>query len=370
MKKNRIQPVTINALFMAMILVCVLAISSCHGVKPIDESPEAIAKGRVLYGKYCAVCHGADGEGYLADQATALSNQDFLVSASDKFILDGILYGRPGTAMSAWAQEKGGPLSHEQVVLILKFIRSWQEEPSVDLSHVTVKGDAENGAVVYRKLCAVCHGKKGEGGKAVQLNNRVFQETASDGFIRYAVENGRRNTQMPEFKKMIREQDIDDVVVFVKTLNTKNAPHASVDVDNKEYEKIIKEKAILNPGNPPANFSLIDDRYVPAADVYAAAYVARQSLIIIDARPTSDYLIANIKGAISIPFYDVEEVVDLLPKNIWIITYCACPHALSGREVDILKKAGFKKVGVLDEGIFYWLNKGYPSEIIASENKQ
>ena len=47
--------------------------------------------------------------------------------------------------------------------------------------------------------------------------------------------------------------------------------------------------------------------------------------MIVDARPYNDYLREHIKGAVSIPFYDMDKMVGKLPKDIWIITYCACP---------------------------------------------
>ena len=43
-----------------------------------------VARGRELYGRICAVCHGADGEGYKADAALALtSNGGSGASTSD-----------------------------------------------------------------------------------------------------------------------------------------------------------------------------------------------------------------------------------------------------------------------------------------------
>ena len=45
-----------------------------------DDEPD-LSRGKALYEKYCDFCHGADGEGYLADNANALSNQSFLAAA-------------------------------------------------------------------------------------------------------------------------------------------------------------------------------------------------------------------------------------------------------------------------------------------------
>ena len=57
-----------------------------------DDEPDnaaLIERGRQSYAEYCALCHGDNGEGYTADAANALSNQDFLAIASDAFIRRG-----------------------------------------------------------------------------------------------------------------------------------------------------------------------------------------------------------------------------------------------------------------------------------------
>ena len=41
--------------------------------------------GQVKYDLYCALCHGEQGEGYLAPQANALANPEFLAAATDEF---------------------------------------------------------------------------------------------------------------------------------------------------------------------------------------------------------------------------------------------------------------------------------------------
>lgn len=328
----------------------------------VESLPQIVSeKGPALYEKYCSMCHGPDGNGYLADEANALSNPDFLKSASDDYILQGILRGRPGTAMSAWGKDKGGILTDEDAEAILALIRTWQTEASVELKNTTIEGNAENGAKVFERWCAACHGKYGEKGKAVQLKNPVFLETASDVFIRYAIENGRRNTQMSAYKNILSAIDIDDVISYLRTLNSVSTFQETSAEDIEELSKVIQENGVINQGNPPADFSLIDNRFVAADDVYAA-YKGLQSFIIIDARPGSDFLRSHITGAISIPFYDIKSAVGLLPKDKWILTYCACPHALSGRAADALLSAGYEKVAILNEGLFYWLDQGYPSE--------
>ena len=68
-------------------------------------------QGGDLYNRMCAVCHGASGEGYKADQAPALGQRDFLASVTDEFLRSAISNGRSGTTMSAWSRERGAPVS-------------------------------------------------------------------------------------------------------------------------------------------------------------------------------------------------------------------------------------------------------------------
>lgn len=318
-----------------------------------------IKKGAELYAKYCAFCHGKQGEGFVADEANALGNQEFLKSATDDFIIQGIKRGRPGTPMSAWGKKYGGVLEDSDVQALLAFIRAWQVEESVEISDKPIKGDSKAGAKTYEAMCAKCHGDKGQGGTAVSINNPFFHETASDGYIRYAVSEGRPGTPMRSFKRQLLAGEIDDLVAYVRTLKTDvKAGPVEQDVD-ATFSKGRIENAVLNPEGMPAEFHPHMDRYVPADTVYAAL-AAGESFVILDARPYNDYLKAHVRGAISVPFYDVDKAAAQLPRDRWIIAYCVCPHAMSGKALDRLRELGFEKTAILDEGFYEWALRGYP----------
>lgn len=84
------------------------------------------------------------------------------------------------------------------------------------------------------------------------------------------------------------------------------------------------------------------------------------NMVILDARPMQDYHMDHISGAISMPFYEVEDRHSELPRDTWIVAYCACPRAEAEEAASILRNNGFTKVKVLYDGYFEWLGRGYP----------
>ena len=45
-----------------------------------------------------------------------------------------------------------------------------------------------------------------------------------------------------------------------------------------------------------------------------------------------------------------------------MLAYCACPHHASGIIVDELRKLGYQHTAVIDEGILFWHQQGFPVE--------
>jgi cytochrome c oxidase cbb3-type subunit 3/ubiquinol-cytochrome c reductase cytochrome c subunit len=82
---------------------------------------------------------------------------------------------------------------------------------------------------------------------------------------------------------------------------------------------------------------------------------------LLDARAPSDYASEHIAGAVSVPFYDPDPYMPSLPRDSWIVCYCACPHAESGQLAQRLMAKGFTKVTVLDEGFGFWRTRKYPT---------
>ena len=330
-----------------------LGLAHCTRTAPHDARDAELVAGARLYRTYCGLCHGDEGEGYAADDANALANQDFLVSVSDEFLRAAIAEGRPGTAMAAYAQRRGGPLSDDEIARLVAFIRGWQQEPSAELVEPS-PGDPAAAGPVYAARCAGCHGRRGEGESAVSLNNPQFLATASDAQIRYAIAHGRRGTPMPAFEGDLRDETIDNLVALIRSWQR--------ETDTEDIATpTIGAQVVLHPDGAAPEFpELREGRYVPAAAVARALEEGRR-LVLLDARAASDYARFHIPGAVPAPYYDIENVMSHIPRDgTWVVAYCGCPHAASGRVMDYLREHGYPNTAVLDEGILYWRDEGYP----------
>ena len=196
---------------------------------------------------------------------------------------------------------------------------------------------------------------------AVHLANPVLLATASDAFLRHAVEHGRPSTPMLPFKEKLKPPQIDDVVAYVRSMSVVPAVPAAVPPSMAGPAPAAPREGpvVLNPKGKQAEFTLKDDRLV-SLDQVKEALDKKRRIVIADARPPSDWLNLHIPGAISTPYYDAKALDDIPNDGTWVIAYCACPHHASGEVVDQLRKRGYKHTAVLDEGIFAWQRKGYP----------
>ena len=340
-------------IFLVLLLLPLLvALGSCKKAPP---PPPVLTHGAELYGRMCAVCHGAKGEGYKADQAPRLAQPEFQASVTDNYLREAIRSGRSGTTMSAWAKERGGPLSPADIDEVVKFLRTWRKGPAVALDEHPLTGDVPRAENTFARECVRCHGARGVGGPNIHIGNPQLLYTASDGFLRYAIKNGRPGTLMPSFAKTLGDAGIEDVATLLRNWSFPPAPTP----EPAPPPPIPLGPVPLNPKGPePVGFK-VQPATTPM-DVIHAELARGARMAILDARAPSDYMNQHIAGAVSVPFYDPSPYLAKLPKNSWLVCYCACPHAESGTLAGKLIQAGFKKVTVLDEGLGAWTNKKYP----------
>lgn len=83
---------------------------------------------------------------------------------------------------------------------------------------------------------------------------------------------------------------------------------------------------------------------------------------VIDVRPTSEYEVAHLPHARSIPLHELKRRLAEIPKEKEVIAYCRGPFCVMSNEAaTFLKKRGYKarKIG---DGVAEWLAAGLPIE--------
>ncbi len=101
-----------NFLLLSMVLVSLSLMASSVWAENFEQS---VAKGKTLYAKNCAACHGAGGEGGIGP---ALNSKETLDSLGIENIMHTVEAGVPGTAMTAWK----GALGEEGVTDVTNFM--------------------------------------------------------------------------------------------------------------------------------------------------------------------------------------------------------------------------------------------------------
>jgi mono/diheme cytochrome c family protein len=172
--------------------------------------------GQTLYRSNCVTCHGDHGQG---DLGPSINNQAFLTVIDNDYLYDALTAGRPGTGMPAWRH-----LSNEDVASLIRYIRTWQIDPSRELPTGRIAGDPEIGQLIYSRACASCHGAQAEGSLGTQLRNRVLLGSASDAMLRQWIAYGKPGTPMLGFLKgeqgpvELSSSQIDDIVAYLRSL--------------------------------------------------------------------------------------------------------------------------------------------------------
>lgn len=78
-------------------------------------------------------------------------------------------------------------------------------------------GDPANGAIVFAANCAGCHGPDAAGGSVGPTLISAELKAQSDDFFRQTILNGRSGTAMPSWQGRLSEQQIEDVIAFLRS---------------------------------------------------------------------------------------------------------------------------------------------------------
>ena len=88
--------------------------------------------------------------------------------------------------------------------------------------------------------------------------------------------------------------------------------------------------------------------------------VQQRKAIVIDVRPSNEYLTAHIAGALPMPLEQLKQRLSELPRNKEVVAYCRGPFCVLAKEaVELLRAHGFQ-ARRLEDSVQDWLAHGFP----------
>jgi mono/diheme cytochrome c family protein len=229
-------PVTLSPCHLVALSLLLAAGCDLPGKPKPDERPvpaDQVKDFGALYATHCAGCHGADGK---LGPAPPLNDPIFLAIVPDEELLRVVSEGRAVTPrqkspMPAFARDRGGPLTTQQVQVVAQGIKArWDGavptgEPPPYLPPQEA-GDKNRGAKVFALACAACHGDQGQGGEqAGAINDSAFLALISDQELRRLVITGRGDLGMPDYSDIewrsrefepLTSGDVNDLVALLR----------------------------------------------------------------------------------------------------------------------------------------------------------
>jgi mono/diheme cytochrome c family protein len=81
------------------------------------------ARGEIVFGTYCASCHGSEGQG--GSKGSAISNDSFLALVSDQELRTIVITGRPDLRAPDWRENvPGKPMSGQEITDVVAWLVS------------------------------------------------------------------------------------------------------------------------------------------------------------------------------------------------------------------------------------------------------
>jgi mono/diheme cytochrome c family protein len=244
-------------------------------ILPVVFEPSP-AQGALIFETTCATCHGSNGAG--VGETPAVNDPAALAALDDDWLRQLLTYGLPAQGMPAYGVALttdqiehlvalfGAWRTGEQVAAAynvtdlagaaifalqagdaesaaLQVARALAIVPAGPAADVLLEadaalaagdaagaltpletlrdqwplGDAESGAVFYAEKCAVCHGAAGEGGIGTALQpNQYVQDNNNAALVEFIL-TGRPGTAMAGWEGRATEQELADVVAFLRT---------------------------------------------------------------------------------------------------------------------------------------------------------
>jgi mono/diheme cytochrome c family protein len=133
--------------------------------------------------------------------------------------------------MSPFGASSGGPLEDDQIEALVAYMRSWEDDPPVELPpEVEMTGDlALDGDEIFDSLCYQCHGPDPAGFRqGPALGDPEFQADATDQDIFDTINLGHEATAMIAWGEILTSDQITQLVEFIRSLPPEEAADVAV----------------------------------------------------------------------------------------------------------------------------------------------
>jgi len=83
--------------------------------------------------------------------------------------------------------------------------------------------DQPDGEALFKQKCAMCHAADGKGYSAIKtpdFTSPKWQESKTDKEIADTIKNGKPNTAMKSFADQLKEDEIEALVKYIRSLNS------------------------------------------------------------------------------------------------------------------------------------------------------
>jgi cytochrome c oxidase cbb3-type subunit III len=203
-----------------------LALAGCDWMpgKPLRSeeivAPMAVTNFLTLYNRNCAGCHGIDGN---IAGSFSLNDPTYLAFVPRETLRKIIVHGVPNTLMPAFSLEQGGPMTDEQIKILMDGIEGWKEPPGlVSLPPYSAPpGNAAAGKPLYETYVTALRARNGDAMFGDNfMANAAFLGLSSDQHLRTLLTIGRPELGIPNYLEAIPDrplgdQDLDDMVAWL-----------------------------------------------------------------------------------------------------------------------------------------------------------
>ena len=190
-------------------------------VAPVTLTATAPGKGRRLFLRDCARCHGEHGDG-VSLVADTLHPRPFDLTSfelTDSFILRVLREGVPGSDMPAW------PVSSDVDLRTVAAYTARLARPDAlpaQEHYAPPEALQEAGRRIYVMHCTGCHGENGSGdgpeaGRYLPMPASFSEMRPSYAAAKHVIENGVHGTAMPAWP-LLTSAEIQAVTFYIRTL--------------------------------------------------------------------------------------------------------------------------------------------------------